>query len=268
MQGGVCKPLGELGDLTFNEVAVRLQQLNWEFIVDSTKVSVNVLPAAANLIGYSLLLKGYMRYVHNRPYDNNLTEIQKKMQNKIRNRLLAGFVFAGAPVMLMALKTVAISTKDMFSIEVNSASTANAEEENISILGFIGLFLNRLPLLKHHRAWIKIMFILFFMSILGLKLLGFSLFADFFLNMQNLKLLSNILCVLAIFYLLLNLYLIHKFANKNVNIPTILPEFFIKWLSEFQIIVKTPEGIKEFKNMYYREIVIYSFIIICINLLF
>lgn len=107
-----------------------------------------------------------------------------------------------------------------------------------------------------------------FVLILVLKLLGFSLYTDFYLNHYNWKLLVMTLCVLWILFLLLHIYLIHKFAQKDRQIPQILPEFLIQWLSEFKEIAATPQSIKSFKNMYYREIVLYICILIFVILVY
>lgn len=120
--------------------------------------------------------------------------------------------------------------------------------------------MNKLP--SAPAAWLKFGFKLIFVVILVLKLLGFSLYTDFFLNMHNLKLLSQTLCGLWILFLILHVYLIHKFAQKDRQIPEILPNFLIEWLSEFKQIVATPQSIKSFKNMYYIQIALYICIIV------
>jgi len=122
--------------------------------------------------------------------------------------------------------------------------------------GVLGLLLNKIP------DWLKTGLILTFALILVLKLLGFSLYNDFYLNTYNLKLLVLTICSLVLFNILLHLYLIYKLANKNVYIPHILPKFIKKWLLELQLLVSTPAGVKAFKTLYYQQLWLYTFVIV------
>ena len=100
-----------------------------------------------------------------------------------------------------------------------------------------------------------------------LKLLGFN-FLDVLNNVYYLKIFSYVSCSLAITYQLLNLYLIYKFYKKNTPpaIPEFLPNFIINWLKEFEILGSTNESFNEFKNMCYREILVYLLLITLITL--
>ena len=53
-------------------------------------------------------------------------------------------------------------------------------------------------------------------------------------NPSFLKKLMRIGCFLVILDDLLNLYLLHKFANQKVKIPAVLPDFIINWLKDFE----------------------------------
>lgn len=75
--------------------------------------------------------------------------------------------------------------------------------------------------------WVKLIFKLLFLSILVLKLLGFSSILDIFYNLYNLKIYIYITCLLAILYQILNIYLLYIFTNKNTKISEVLPEFII-----------------------------------------
>jgi hypothetical protein len=110
------KPLGPFGDITLNEVLTHLQNAKLNAIISNTTITVNAIPAVTSFVGYSLLLKGYMKYVHNRPYEKNISIETRKFQERIRSRNLAAFVFMGKPVNLIALKAVAIPMKDMVRI--------------------------------------------------------------------------------------------------------------------------------------------------------
>lgn len=53
----------------------------------------------------------------------------------------------------------------------------------------------------------------------------------------------------AIFYQILNLYLLHKFStNKNYKISEVYPEFIIDWLRNIQILSSSKESIHVLKN--------------------
>ena len=107
---------------------------------------------------------------------------------------------------------------------------------------------------------------LFFLSILVIKLLGFSVI-EILNSTYYIKIYLYVSCSLVIIYQLSNLYLLHKFSKQNVQIPKVLPEFIINWLNEFNVISSSVESIKEFKKTYYKEISLYLLIIIIITLM-
>ncbi len=161
--------------------------------------------------------------------------------------------------------------KDMVSITLPLSSSTDTQSESISsniLNSKSGLFILLSNINKKIPYWIKILFRLVFLSILVLKLLGFTNILDIYNNLIYLKLFTYTSCSLVILYQLLNIFLLYKFSNKNVKIPEILPEFLINWLKEFEFICQDPISIKEFKNTCYREIFIYIFIIILITLIF
>ena len=121
------KPLGEYGDITLNEAFLYLKDLKWEFILNNTKATINAVPFAVNFVSFSLMLKSYMKYVHNRPYESNLTAAQRQIQQKNRNRNLALFVFLGAPAVLYCLRKSSISIKDVASINFPLSGTSSSQ---------------------------------------------------------------------------------------------------------------------------------------------
>lgn len=132
------KPLGELGDTTFNEALVRMKEWNWNIILDNPKIGINVLPAAVNFVSYSLLLRAYMKHIHNRPYDKHpgALSISKK---HTRNRILTGFILLGAPAVMWGLRITSISTKDIFTVDVHNP------KEDSPMLGFVDLWISCPP---------------------------------------------------------------------------------------------------------------------------
>ena len=73
--------------------------------------------------------------------------------------------------------------------------------------------------------------------------------------------------VLMITYLLLNLFLLHKFSSGNIKIPEILPQFIINWLKEFEVVSQSKISIQSFKETIYINMVIYLFSIIFVVLI-
>jgi hypothetical protein len=111
-----------------------------------------------------------------------------------------------------------------------------------------GFFILLSNINKKIPYWIKILFRLVFLSILVLKLLGFTNILDIYNNLIYLKLFIYTSCSLVILYQLINIFLLYKFSNKNVKIPEILPEFLINWLKEFEFICQDPIGIFRIGN--------------------
>ena len=278
------KPLGKYGDITINEAFLYLKDLKWEFILNNTRATIHTVPAlhAVNFISFSLILKSYMKYVHNRPYDTNLNAMQRQVQQKIRNRNLAIFVFLGAPTILYCLRQSSISIKNVGSINFplsESSSLAlqssgyspsvrsDTQINNNNSSNIINSILLLSNINKKIPNWVKLLFKLLLFSILVLKLLGFNSILDVFNNLYYIKIFSYISGSLAIIYQLFNLYLLYKFSNKNINISEILPNFIINWLKEFEVICSSKESINEFKNICYIQILIYILILILITLL-
>jgi hypothetical protein len=100
-----------------------------------------------------------------------------------------------------------------------------------------------------------------------LKLLGLG-YLEILNNVTYLKWLCYISCLFGIIYQLLNLFILYKFSKGNIKVSEILPEFVQNWLKEFEEICQNKEAIKEVRNMFYREILVYIFIIIFFALIF
>jgi hypothetical protein len=256
------KPFGVYGDKTLNEIGTGLLNLKWETILDTTKVTLHAAPLTVNLITFSFLLRGYMKYVHNRPYDTSPRALSLEMQKQFRRRNLVLFSLFGAPLVLYALRTSSIGIKNMINISLFNSETQNKKEilTNISFLLVINKFLKKIP------TWLKFIFIFIILNIVVLKLLGYSIIV--IIDQSFLKKLVFVYFFLVGGYQLLNLYLVHKFASKNVKIPEVFPDFWINWLKEFEVIVLSEESIKEFKKICYIELVIYLIMIIIFILIF
>lgn len=70
-----------------NQIGVALKEnlkdINWEYLYDKTKVPVNGPPVGVNAISYGLMVKGYMKYVHNRPMETGLSPKQTRAQTNV-----------------------------------------------------------------------------------------------------------------------------------------------------------------------------------------
>ena len=77
-------------------------------------------------------------------------------------------------------------------------------------------------------------------------------------------------CIFVIFYNLLNIYLLHFFSNPFFNkkskkeriVPEVFPEFIFTWLKEFKIKTSSKDTKKVFKTIYYREVLLYSVLLV------
>ena len=131
-----------------------------------------------------------------------------------------------------------------------------------------GLFLffrninNKIPL------WLKIIFKLIFIFIIIIKIIGLPAAITIINSNYYLKLWAYLGCLGGIIYQLVHIFFIYFFSIKKRKIPEILPDPLINWLKEFEIICETKIGIKEFKNLYYREILVYVIMIIFVTIIF
>ena len=262
------KPLGNYGDITLNEIILNLKNLNWEFYLNNTKATFHAIPFAVNFIGYSFMLKYFMKYVHNRPYAPNLNSMERQLQQQMRNRQLAFFIIFGTPAILVCLRKSAISLKDLSTVDIPLGISNNSQIDNNNNSNMINstLFIILSKVNNKIPNWLKL-FILFILllNILFLKLLGFNI-SDLINNIYYLKIYFYITNSLLIIYQLFNLYLLHKFSNDNIKISNVLPDFLINWLKEFEILSSTKENINEFKKTCYIYLLIYILIIILITL--
>lgn len=269
-------PLGLLpllGEMTLNELLLKVKDLKWEAVGranNNLKITVNTVPLAVNLIGFNLILKSYMKYVHNRPYQNDISMQRRNLEQSLRRRNLALFVFLGAPLILFSsfARGISIPMKNMGSIEVLSGNTISGEEtDSLRQMKTSDLFLILSNLNKKIPDIVKLIFKLFLVILIVLKLFGVN-FIDLFFNLNYLRIYFYVSVSLVIIYQLLNLYLISLFSRKKIKIFEFLPEFFINWLKEFEFMVKSQDSLKAFKQMCYIELFIYVSLLIILLIFF
>ena len=239
----------------------------YNFIFDATKFTIHAAPMVVSAISYGLLLKGYMKYVQNRPFDTSLNGELLSVEKKIRSRNLAFFSLIGAPALIYLLRTNSPLFKNIVDVSVLGSGTEVEFNSNRNIVNN-GLFLFISKINSRIPSWLKLSFKLLILVLVVLKLLGFSIIFDFLINIYLLKNLIYFLCSIVIGYQLLNLYLIHKFSIKKLKYSEVLPDFIINWLKEFEVITSSESGIKRFKQICYIEICIYLFIMVVIGLIF
>jgi len=259
------KPLGNFGGITLNEVVTQIRDLKWDLVLNSAKFTIHAAPMIINVVGYGLIMKGYMNTVHNRPFPTGLSSEQLVIQRKLRNRNLAIFSFLGAPLILICLRKTSLGLKDLTSIEVNSINNNLSAEKNIQTSGLL-LLLSKLN--NKMPNWLKYMLNIILISMVLLNLIGFNSLIEFLNNIFYLKIFAYFLCSLVILYQLLNLYFLHKFiSNKNINISPVLPEFLINWLNDLKLLSLNNESYHYFKNSSYIQIIIYLLIIVLVSII-
>jgi hypothetical protein len=118
---------------------------------------------------------------------------------------------------------------------------------------------NKLP------SWVKWILRLIVISIILLNLLGFNSLIDVLSNIFYIKLYAYLTCSLVILYQILNIYLLHRFINKKINILPVLPDFIINWLKDLETISSNNDSSQYFKNSCYIQIFIYLSIIFLIS---
>jgi hypothetical protein len=142
------KPLGEFGEITFNQAYNYLEKLEWKGVINNVEFTFNVLPAASYLIGYSAIVKTFVKHYHNRPYTPNLSPERLKSEMRNRNRLLLGVILFGAPVILYGMNYTTKTFKDLITVNVplNSSTEPSGSDNPSGVLSTWLLFIkNKTP---------------------------------------------------------------------------------------------------------------------------
>ena len=184
---------------------------------ENTKLTVHALPAVVHVVSYVLILKTYINRVHNRPFDIGLSKSELNVQRIARKNQLAFFCVLGAPLVMSLFRVSAVSFKDMFDITIGGDSqAANNNSKTVNSIIFLSYLNKKIP------SWLKISFKILFVTIIVLKLFGFSIGSAFLsvlsINGYYIKVAYYTIFSLRICYNLLNLYLLHKFSNQSIKI--------------------------------------------------
>jgi hypothetical protein len=264
------RPLGQLGETTLNEVAVGLKNLKWDVIFDKTQISLNAVPVACNAIGYSLILKSYLKHVYNRPYQSNLSENLLNKEQLLRRRHLALFSLVGAPLILFSIRESGLAFKDMFSInllESSETQTVTSKSNDGFSTNNSGLFLIIKELKNKLPKWLKLSFSFLFISFILINKFGLINILNITFDSYYLKVFILSYSFLVIIYLLLNLYFVYLFSIKKIQISEVLPNFVINWLKDIEVMCSSKEGIQAIKELFYRELLVYIIIIAVVIIL-
>jgi hypothetical protein len=245
----ISRPLGSFGDITLNELITLIYNLEWT--LPTGDIIVNPLPLLGATIGYGLVMRVYVRTIHNLPYPTATHNWQFMNEYLFRRRQLMLFAIGGAPIAVILLRLVTIRFRDVIRIELpipspegntppspngntppfpdgnppNSNGTGSSlvlffstlSRKNFNKPNSLGIK-NKLP------NWFKIIVILFIIISLkmwGLKILLF-LFTKKFWTIYFAVILSLIFLDLFSELILLHLFRTRKISLKKLNF---LPKF-------------------------------------------
>jgi hypothetical protein len=98
-------------------------------------------------ISYGLLLKTYMKYIHNRPLDSGISAQQIVAQKELRRRQLGLFCIIGVPLTILILRTTFSALKDLFTLTIGESAVANPNSNSNSInsIIFISNLITKIP---------------------------------------------------------------------------------------------------------------------------
>jgi hypothetical protein len=249
----VNKPLGSYGDITLNQLILKLKEIKLADI-ENVRLTVNPLTIFSNVVGYGFLVRNYYKYIHNRPFRSADLIIDRRAEVIIRRTQLNFVVLVRGPAILYGLSYMAITYKDMGSIEVLSGKSTNNDESSNLIKS--GLFFSILSKLKQKFPdWVRYSILTFIIYIIILLLVcKFSGLTFWFIY-------TYVSLFLVIMFQLVNLYLLHIFSTKKIKIPEVLPDFIIDWLKGIELFSQK-KYIKSFKKDFYIQLCIYLIILV------
>ena len=112
--------------------------------------------------------------------------------------------------------------------------------------------------------------IFLFVYILGIDHTISFITSFFFLYLKYQNVLYFIMLLIILFHLfnnVLSLYILHLYCRRreigeNIYISKTLPDFVIKYLEDLKFFSESDIAIKVIKKMYYKQIVLYFFLVI------
>ena len=233
--------------MTVNDLAVKLKDLNIENIIGSIKITINPALLLFNVISYGLIIKTYVKTVHNQPYPSNLSGDILNAHKILRMHNFAMFSLLGAPVICVLIKQIlGNSFKNMFTIESLGEAGVDASMPTVSA-EHSAIFLILSKINKKIPNWLKRVFSIIILSIIFLIILGFSnvgvAYAIPFLNNilasgcwdgvrsagLHIKIFLILLYILIIIYQSLNIFFLNRFKDlppygAQVPVPQNIPK--------------------------------------------
>lgn len=251
-------------DMTIREVSLTLMNLDWNAIVEQARIVVDVAPLPLKIITFSLTVRTFVNHVYYRPFPSAIPNKGPLAVQEwaMRRKELGLFLLLGAPLSMIAAHQAHMSLKGLFKIEtaIPSLPTTSAKEtvENISILILFKNISKKVP------EPVKIFIGFYLLLFLILKILGLPGILDITTEDKYMRWLGISLCLLAIFYQTLNLWLVHMFICKKIKISSVWPDSIINWLKYLEAVSKSKPLLVWFKQRRYIQIVLY----LCIMLLY
>ena len=200
----------------------------------------------------------------------DLINFNKAKHNRL---LIFSTITIWAPLIVVGIRTLSPGIfKNAVDIEIlTSASTSDSSGINKSGLMLVlrkmrDTYIKYIP--ENLRVIIKWLFRILLIIFIIFNLLGFEGVFNILSNNYYIKLFCYISCSLSICYEMLNLYMLHRFINKNINISSVLPDYIIELLKELENISSDIESIKYFKKTCYIHILLYIIPIIMVTLIF
>lgn len=268
-----CAPfhLGIAGDTSLNEIidkAKNFKDFNIKNFEIAEGIYINPLAVISDGVVYTMITKGFDRYVFNVKIPNNIPlSMQKDIFEKNR-KLRAIFYGIVAPLIVLEWS---IRRKSLIGplliINENLGTDFLNKDKNSSSLLFFGLIkhLNN-KIVKVILFIISLFFLLYiFLNTNSLMYVTY-LFSFLTLYKVYIYIFVIIICSLLVLYLILSLYLLHNFIKSQVKgfkvqISSVLPNFLIKYLQNLENYSKSEETIGCIKSLYYRYIIIFLLVL-------
>ena len=273
------KPLGDIGDITLNEMINKFE----EIIRPISEIAINHsldINTGLSLIPAYFMFKSVVKLytsVAFKKEPTNLSLLELKNYNTMKAKEIKTFMIFCAPLIVASMYSIKkISGNFVTNIKNNSLSNIDGIDKIKDNTFFSSIFLlkqNMPDWLKRLILFIAILFIINFI----LNLLDFNenniINSIFFSNLNFIFwffFLGSIFCLIMIFYYIFSLTLYILFSKNKIRMPIHFPQSILNWM---QFIYKISQVQNEKKGIfiefYFRLILIYIFVFcLCIFTLY
>lgn len=104
------RPLDNIGDITLNEMLVKISDLN---ILSLAEFGVKVVLAVSSFFTFYLLLRNYMKYIYTTPLRSDLTIAEREKQIKVKDRRLNYFIAIVFPGLFLGINQSSMKLLDL-----------------------------------------------------------------------------------------------------------------------------------------------------------